>query len=114
MIFKESYLKSEKVKIEGTGDECTLYEISSLERVKVLGMMTDEEGEDRFERGLERELYLVSCSLKPGIDGFDFDKTKRELERLPERILSKLTLIAMKLSGFFMDEEDGKNQKVGK
>ena len=112
MIFKESYLKSEKVKLDGSDDECVLYEINSLERAKVLDMTVADRKDDRFVGNLESNIYLICCSLKPGIEKFDFNKTSAELEKLPHRVLDKLASNAMKLSGF--DEEPENKEGEGK
>ena len=110
MIFKESYLKSGTVIIDGTDDSHTLYEINSLERAKVLDMTITERAKAPFVGKLEANIYLVCCSLRPGIDDsdFDFEKIKAELHAMPDRILTKLVSKAMEQSGFYEDEGEGK------
>ena len=103
MIFNSNLRNSKSVNLDDK-QAITLYEISALERMQLLDMWNAsdkaEDNGDKYVRDLESQVFMVYCSIKPGLTDPDDDKGKDELRSLPERLLDELYREALILSGF--------------
>ena len=107
MIFKETYLKSDTLTTE-QGETVTLYEVSALDRMRVLDLEANADGSQL--KSIEAHFCLIALSLKPGIKEFDFKTVKDELKLLPQRVITQLSNKAIELAGFGVDEGEEKEK----